>query len=250
MSTDNQTEYITALVNLHRGLPYKGPGDSAFSRRILDSLTTLPPRPQIADLGCGSGASALLLAQHYQAPVRAVDTSPVFIDELKARAKQAGLEPLIIPICKDMGELNWPAGSVDLLWSEGAVYNLGFEPALKCWRSLLADGGIAVISELSWFTDDAPEPVIAYWQNAYSTMGSEVENMDRASRSGFSVLSTPALPVRPGRSMLVTHSASGCTSTRSRRSLEAVIRETGRRFDCWNGTATPMVIRFMSCRST
>ncbi len=194
MSTENQAEDIAALIDLHRGLDRKGPGDSDFSRNILSNLSTLPPKPRIADLGCGSGASALLLAQHYQSPVIAVDASSVFINELKARAKQLGLEHLIIPIQGDMATLDWSVGSVDLLWSEGAAYNLGFEQALKIWRPLLADIGLAVISELSWFTDDVPEPAIAFWQNAYPMMGNEAENIDRANRSGFSVLSTHRLP--------------------------------------------------------
>lgn len=194
MSTDTQTEYVTALIDLHRGLDRKGPGDSDFSRNILSNLSTVPLKPRIADLGCGSGASALLLAQHYQSPVMAVDASSVFIDELKARAKQLGLEHLIIPIQGDMAQLDWSVGSVDLLWSEGAAYNLGFEQALKIWRPLLVDSGIAVISEMSWFTDNVPEPAIAFWQNAYPMMGTEAENIDRANRSGFSVLSTHRLP--------------------------------------------------------
>ena len=194
MSTDTQTEYVAALTDLHRGLDRKGPGDSDFSRNILSNLSTLPLKPRIADLGCGSGASALLLAQHYQSTVMAVDSSSVFIDELKVRAKQLGLEHLIIPIYGDMAKLDWSVGSVDLLWSEGAAYNLGFEQALKIWRPLLANSGIAVISEMSWFTDNVPEPAIAFWQNAYPMMGTEAENIDRANRSGFSVLSTHRLP--------------------------------------------------------
>jgi SAM-dependent methyltransferase len=194
MSTDIKTEYIAALIDLHRGHDRQGPGDSDFSRHILNHLPTLPLQPRIADLGCGSGAGALLLAQHYESPVVAVDSSAVFIDELKARAKQLGIEHLIVPIQGDMGKLDRSVGVFDLLWSEGAIYHLGFEQGLNLWRPLLAEGGIAVISELSWFTDNAPDPAIAYWQHAYAMMGTEAENIVRANRSGFSVLSTHRLP--------------------------------------------------------
>jgi ubiquinone/menaquinone biosynthesis C-methylase UbiE len=194
MSVDNQTEYIAALIDLHRDHAHKGPGDADFSRNILSSLSTLPLKPRIADLGCGSGASALLLAQYYQSTVMAVDTSSVFIDELKTRAKQAGLEHLIVPIQGDMATLDWPAGSIDLLWSEGAAYHLGFESALNTWRPLLTPGGIAVISEMSWFADAVPEPVREFWQMAYPNMGTEAENIERANRAGFRVLSTHRLP--------------------------------------------------------
>ena len=194
MSTDHEIEYIAALTNLHCGLERKGPGDSDFSRNILNNLANLPSQPRIADLGCGSGASALLLAQYYQSPIRAVDSSSVFIEELKVNAKQAGLEHLIIPIHGDMAQLNWSVNSVDLLWSEGAAYNLGFGQALKIWWPLLASTGIAVISEMSWFADDVPETARIYWQNAYPGMGTEAENIAQAHKSGFRVSSTHRLP--------------------------------------------------------
>ena len=193
MSNEPQAEYIAALIDLHRGLAHKGPGDPHLTHHILNRLPPLPPSPQIADLGCGSGASALLLAQHYQSPVKAVDISSVFLEELKARAEQRGLDHLILPVAADMAQLPLPMGSLDLIWSEGAAYNLGFETALKTWRSHLTSRGIAVVSELSWFTDDAPKPAQAYWQTAYPTMGSEAENIARANRSGFRVLSTHRL---------------------------------------------------------
>ncbi|WP_310485790.1 class I SAM-dependent methyltransferase [Chamaesiphon sp. VAR_48_metabat_403] len=192
MSTDS--EYIAALIDLHRGRDRQGPGDSDFSCHILSNLATLPLKPRIADLGCGSGAGALLLAQHYQSTVVAVDSAAVFIDELTARAKQLGLDRLIMPIQGDMANLDRSVGVFDLLWSEGAIYHLGFDRGLKLWRPLLTDSGIAVISELSWFIDRPPDPAIAYWQNAYPMMGTEAENIDRANRSGFRVLSTHRLP--------------------------------------------------------
>jgi ubiquinone/menaquinone biosynthesis C-methylase UbiE len=194
MNTDTHAEYIAALTDLHRGLDRQGPGDRDFVHTILRMLPSLPPKPRIADLGCGSGASALQLAQHYQSMVKAVDASPVFIDELNVRVQQAGLEDLIIPICGDMATLPWEKGSIDLLWSEGAAYNLGFQKALTLWRPLVAEGGIAVISEMSWFTDNAPGEAIAFWQNAYAEMGTESENATRAQEAGFSVLSTHRLP--------------------------------------------------------
>jgi SAM-dependent methyltransferase len=199
---DNQIEYITPMINLHRGLDRQGPGDVDFSRNILQNLPSLPPQPRIADLGCGSGAGALLLAKYYQCNVMAVDASPVFIQELTVRAKQMDLEHLITPIQVDMAKLEWPVASIDLLWSEGAAYNLGFEQALRLWRPLLANHGIAVVSELSWFTDEIPEPAIAYWHRAYPMIGTEAENIVRAAsplgnrseKAGFSVLSTHRLP--------------------------------------------------------
>lgn len=116
---NNQTEYMGALRNLYSGLARQSPGDTEFSSNLLRGLPVLPPMPRIADLGCGTGVGALLLAKYYRSQIMAVDTSSVFIQELTVRAKQSGLEYLITPIQGDMAQLDWPAASIDLLWSEG-----------------------------------------------------------------------------------------------------------------------------------
>jgi SAM-dependent methyltransferase len=192
--SDPQAGHIAALIELPRCLPRKGPGDEAFSLALLDSLPALPPHPRIADLGCGSGAATLLLARYYSSKVIAVDFAVPFIEELEARTRETGLDLLVAGLCADMGRLDWTPASLDLIWSEGAAYALGFENALALWRPFLADGGIAVVSELSWFDDAPPAAVRDYWQTAYPDMGSEAQNVERARRAGYRVLETRRLP--------------------------------------------------------
>ncbi|MFM1921156.1 MAG: hypothetical protein RLZZ303_2790, partial [Candidatus Hydrogenedentota bacterium] len=121
-----QEEMIAALIELHDGLDRLGPGDEAFTRAMIAQLPALPKPPRIADMGCGTGATALVLARHFQAPVKAVDSCPSFLKQLAATAAAQGLPSLIEPIEADMGNLDWPPSSLDLLWSEGAAYNLTF----------------------------------------------------------------------------------------------------------------------------
>jgi SAM-dependent methyltransferase len=193
---DMPADTLNALIELHRGLDRQGPGDAAFTRALLDSLPPLPASPRIADLGCGSGAAALMLAAHFAGPVPvlAVDQAREFLDELMARAAAAGLADRVTAIQADMGELSWPPKSIDLLWSEGAAYSLGFERALTSWHPLLADGGIAVVSEMSWFTRQPDPAALAFWKDGYPTMADEAENRARAMRAGYRVLDTRRLP--------------------------------------------------------
>ena len=58
----------------------------------------------------------------------------------------------------------------------------------------MADNGIAVISELSYFTSEVPESVRVYWQNAYPAIGTESENSNHADASGFKILGIHRLP--------------------------------------------------------
>ncbi len=186
--------YVQALIALHCGLERQGPGDTTFSNQILSSLKGLPDNPRIADLGCGGGAGALLLAERFNARVRAVDLSRDFLDELMTRARQRGLDSLIEAIEGDIGNLDWPPASADLLWSEGAAYHLTFAGALRAWRPLMATNGLAIISEMSFFNDAVPDAVRDYWQQAYPAIGTEATNSGHAEASGFEVLEIRRLP--------------------------------------------------------
>ena len=191
---EEKNEYLQALIQLHQGLERQGPGDLDFSNHILSSIKELPPSPRIVDFGCGTGTGALFLAEKFELKVKAVDLSKEFLGELNKRAKQRGLEHLVETIQDDMGNLDWKTESIDLLWSEGAAYNLTFKGALKAWRPLMSVNGIAVISEMSYFASEVPEPVKAYWKEAYPDMATESENAEHAKSLGFDVLSIQRLP--------------------------------------------------------
>ncbi|MCK5044829.1 class I SAM-dependent methyltransferase [Candidatus Parcubacteria bacterium] len=186
---EEQKKYIQALIKLHRGLERQGPGDKDLSNQIISQITELlPPNPRIADIGCGAGAGALLLADKFRTKIRAVDFSQEFLTELEKRAKQQGLENFIETIKCDMRSLDWEHGSIDLLWSEGAAYIITFEGALRKWRPLMATNGIAVISEMSYFTNKRPESVLTYMNNAYPDIKTESENSEIIRSSGFELL--------------------------------------------------------------
>ena len=189
-----EQDYIKALIVLHRGLKRQGPGDSEFSDFIIKQLPALPPKPRITDMGCGAGAGALILAKKYHTKVKAVDFSTEFLEQMMHQARQEGLEELIEPIACDMRELNWEPETIDLLWSEGAAYNLTFEGALKAWRPLMAAQGVAAISEMNYFSNDGSEIVRQYMKKAYPGIKTESKNADLINASGFEVLSMHRLP--------------------------------------------------------
>ena len=163
----------------------------------------------------------------------AVDLSPDFVAQLTLQATQRGLSPWITAEVADIGALAWPPASLDLLWSEGAAYNLGFARALRTWRPLVAGGGIAVVSELSWFTRNPPEPAREFWRAAYPGLGSEAENRSRALDCGFEVIDTPRLPSRAWWDNYYGPLQQRIVSLRvdARGAMRAVIAETEREMD-------------------
>lgn len=193
---EDQEKYTEALIKLYSGLERQGPGDPGFSDYILNQLPELPPNPRVADIGCGTGAGALILAGKYRSKVKAVDFSNDFLDQMMNRARQEGLEDLIEPIECNMGNLNWKLETIDLLWSEGAAYIITFEGALKAWRPFMAKNGVAVISEMNYFSNDVPEVVTQYMKNIYPGIKTESKNVDLINSSGFEFLAAHRLPLK------------------------------------------------------
>lgn len=184
------------LVRLHAGLARKGPGRVTCTADAVACLRPhLPPQPSVADFGSGSGPAALVLAEALGVRVLALDLAPGFIEELRAHAIERGLQDLIDARVGDMAAPPVGAGSLDLIWSEGAVYFLGFEAGLARWRSLLKPSGCVAVTELSWLETDPPAEAVAFFEDGYPAMGDVRANTARARRAGFEVLETFPLPV-------------------------------------------------------
>jgi serine/threonine-protein kinase HipA len=148
----------------------------------------------VLDLGCGSGRSALVLAETLRTKIIAVDNHQPFLDQLRATTAERGLEHLIEARCADMAAPGVPAGSIDLLWSEGALYLLGFADGLRLWRPLLAPGGCLAASECSWLSADPPTAAAAFFREGYPGMAGIQRNLERARAAGFEVIDHFTLP--------------------------------------------------------
>ena len=183
-----------ALFRLFEGLPRQGPGSDACTREALRRLGAPRAAPRVLDLGCGSGRSALVLAEALRTRVVAVDIHQPVLDQLRATARERGLEDLIEIRCADMAAPGVTAGSVDLLWSEGAIYLLGFEAGLRLWRPLLAPGGYLAVSECSWLTTEPPSEAAGFFDAGYPGMGTLGQNLERASAAGFAGIDHFTLP--------------------------------------------------------
>ena len=148
------------FFELHSGLPREGPGDDSITRRAVGLLPELPPDPVVIDAGCGPGGQTLVLASALGVKVTAIDIHQPFVEVLKRRAEDAGLDHLIEARQGDMSALPFDPGTVHLIWCEGAIYQIGFCEGLELWRPLLADGGVVAASEAVWTADDPPAEVL------------------------------------------------------------------------------------------
>lgn len=185
---------LETLFTLYARMPRGGPGSDDWTREALRQLPALPPSPRVLDLGCGPGQQTRVLARNLKTRITAIDTHVPFLERLNNSARREGLEASIETQPWDMAHLPVAPGSVDLIWSEGAAYVLGFESALRCWRPLLKPDGCMAISECTWLTPSPDDELREYWQAAYPSMGTVDENRARALSAGLEVLDTLLLP--------------------------------------------------------
>jgi len=178
---------------LFGGMEKLGPGSNVDTLNVLRSLPTREFQ-LIVDAGCGTGRQTLALAKELGKPVHAVDSYQAFLDDLMLRAGEACLDQLVRPHCLDMKEIPGAFQRIDLLWSEGAAYNIGFANALRTWAIAIRRGGFAVVSELSWLRQEVPEEAREFFRTCYPAMQSMEQNLAAAEGAGYRALTTHTLP--------------------------------------------------------
>ena len=182
------------IFELHKDMPRQAPGSDSSTLRALKALGPLNEGSKILDLGCGPGAHSLALARETGASVTAVDIHQPYLEQLEKSAAAEGLSRLITTRNADMGQLPFASESFDLIWSEGAIYLLGFDHALREWARLLRPGGKMAVTEISWLKPDPPEEIRKFWNVAYPAMRSVEENLQAADGAGYKDVEHFVLP--------------------------------------------------------
>jgi SAM-dependent methyltransferase len=117
---------------------------------------------RVLDCGCGHGMAAVVLARQ-GARVRAIDLSPGYLDEARARAAANGVTVAFVQA--DAERLPFPDGSFDRVWGNAVLHHLDVRRAGRELFRVLAPGGLAVFCEpwgenplLSWARGRLPYP--------------------------------------------------------------------------------------------
>ena len=154
---------LELLIDLHKDAKRQGPGATAETIKALNLIGVgKDAKLKIADIGCGTGAQTIVLAQNTNAHITAVDFLPEFLDKLDINAKKLGLGGRIKTVNKNMEDLSFENESLDIIWAEGAIYNVGFENGVKQWGNYLKNGGYLAVSEITWITEKRPKEVEDY----------------------------------------------------------------------------------------
>lgn len=192
------TDPYLVFIDLHLRLPRQGPGSRADTEAALNLLPALKKRTSILDLGCGTGAQTfdlLALTEKSKTRLTAIDLMPQALHKLVHRAEDLGISENRLAIEHgDFEELDLQGETFDLLWSEGAIYVLGFQRGLEIWKKHLGPSGRMVVSEWTWLTDTPSPGASAFWRENYPGAQTIAGNIARAQAAGYTCLGTHIMP--------------------------------------------------------
>lgn len=163
----------------------QGPGSPEVTMKALSFIDNLNNDSNIIDIGCGTGGQTMVLAQNVPGKITGLDMFPTFIDLFNSNAKKHNLQERVKGIVGTMMELAFSDEEFDLIWSEGAIYNIGFEKGINEWNRFLKKDGCIAITEACWFTETRPEEIDNFWNNAYPEIDTISKKMDQLQKAGY-----------------------------------------------------------------
>ncbi len=170
-------------------LPRQAPGSRASTLRAYAALPRFPEGALALDVGCGTGGQTKTLAEVHPGPVAAFDLMRPFMRRLRDRRV-----PNVLPACMSMDTMAFAPETFDLVWSEGALYSIGFDAGLQACREVLKPGGYLAASELVWFGGGRPREAVAFFAQEYPDMRQQNAVAEAIQQTGFDLLESFALP--------------------------------------------------------
>ncbi|MDD2381676.1 MAG: class I SAM-dependent methyltransferase [Mariniphaga sp.] len=171
-------------------LERQGPGSPDVTLKALSFVDNLTEHAAIADIGCGTGGQTIVLAQHAPGMITGIDLFPLFIDLFNRNARSLNLQEKMKGVVGSMDNLSFHEEELDLIWSEGAIYNIGFEKGLNEWRKFLKTGGYIAVTEASWFTEKRPVEIEDFWMDAYPEMDTIPNKVAQMQGAGYIPVAT------------------------------------------------------------
>jgi len=175
------------FLQIYGSLPRAGPGSDELTRRAFEMIPSFPKGPQVLDVGCGPGKQTVELLRNGADKVVALDFLPEMIERVNAEAESEGVSNRLETVVQDMKEMTFPASSFDVIWSEGAIYNLGFEVGLKKFKELIRPGGYVAVSDAVWLKPNPPSEVVDFWRE-YPEIDTVATKLETIKHNGYTVL--------------------------------------------------------------
>lgn len=197
MSNEKQTIYEFDLNIIHdyfSNTERQGPGSPEITLKALSFIEGLTEKSKIADIGCGTGGQTMVLAQNTASYIIGVDIWPDYIRQFNQNAQAQNLHDKVKGVVGNMENLPFQEEELDLIWSEGVIYNIGFERGINEWRKFLKKGGCIAVTENTWFTEERPVEIQDFWQKAYPEIDTISNKVSQMQKAGYLPIATFVVP--------------------------------------------------------
>jgi SAM-dependent methyltransferase len=187
-------EIMEFLCKTHIGLERQGPGSTEMTVKTLSFLDNLNRISRAVDFGCGTGGQTMVLAQNITGNITGIDLFPEFINVFNDNAKKLNLQERVNGIVGSMENISFQKEEFDLIWSEGAIDNIGFEKGLNYWNGFLKRSGYIAVTCPSWLCDGYPAEIEKFWADAGSRLDTIGHNISLMQKAGYSFVAAFTLP--------------------------------------------------------
>ena len=197
MNNEKQTIHefdLNIIYDFFSNTERQGPGSREETLKALGFIGGLTEKSKIADIGCGAGGQTMVLGENTSCEIIGVDTWPDFINQFNQNAQIKNLQDRVKGIVGNMENLPFQEEELDLIWSEGAIYNIGFKRGLNEWRKFLKHGGYIAVTENTWFSEERPAEIQDFWQKAYPEIDTISNKVAQMQKAGYLPIATYILP--------------------------------------------------------
>ena len=197
MSTEKQTIYefdLSVIYDYFSNTERQGPGSPEITLKALSFIEGLTEKSKIADIGCGTGGQTMVLAKNTASKIIGIEVWPDFVRQFNQNFQNQDYQGRVKGVIGNMENLPFQEEELDLIWSEGAIYNIGFKRGLNEWRKFLKQGGYIAVTENTWFTEERPAEIQEFWQQAYSEIDTIPNKVAQMQKAGYLPIATFVLP--------------------------------------------------------
>ncbi|NPV00769.1 MAG: class I SAM-dependent methyltransferase [Brevinematales bacterium] len=182
------------FFEVHTGETREGPGSLETTRKAFSYIKGLSKNSEILDAGCGPGWQTLELARLCPARITAIDLHQPFLDLLRRNVDARSYADRFTIRNMSMGEMDFPPESFGLIWSEGAIYNIGFAHGIREFRRFIKTGGYLAVSEASWLKPGAPWEIRDFWNAEYPGIDTIDGSLEKLIAAGYELVAHFTLP--------------------------------------------------------
>lgn len=172
----------------------QGPGNEEETLKALSFITGLTEKSKIADIGCGTGGQTMTLGKNTPCEIIGIDVWEDFIHTFNRNTRNHHLQDRVKGIVGNMENLPFVEEELDLIWSEGSIYNIGFERGINEWRKFLKMGGYIAITENTWLSEERPDEIQEFWQKTYPEIDTISNKVAQMQKAGYLPVATYKLP--------------------------------------------------------